>query len=361
MRTGLLWISFITYLLCTAAGFAQEKTNTVDNWKYQDSLSNDKQYPKYYQKKIDDLNSLHQLYESELRTELKEYVEKVNKDLEKGKISADKAQELKRERAAQVAALITSHKKRIEAEKDFVVTEAEKGGSLSISTKGVEISLNGENLQREKKKFIKTQRGFSLSLGYNFLNGDNLGINDFSYPNNNYIAFGPSWLTQLDEKNHIRIRYGIEYQSHGLELNGNRIFTPNTDDTMVAPIGFSVEKAKFRQDQLMVPVHFEFGGTEKREYEDGRVRFTSDNSWKVGIGGFAGLNLSSRLKLKYEENGRDIKQTTINAFENNVFFYGLDAYIGKGNISFFGRMNLNDVFKSGSVDGQYVSFGIRFI
>jgi hypothetical protein len=56
----------------------------------------------------------------------------------------------------------------------------------------------------------------------------------------------------------------------------------------------------------------------------------------------------------------DIKQTTVSAFDNNVLVYGLDAYVGFDNWTLFGRMALNDIFQSGSVDGQYVAFGIRF-
>ena len=187
-----------------------------------------------------------------------------------------------------------------------------------------------------------------------------MGIDDFSYGNNNYFSIGFLNKYAFSNNQKWRFNYGLIYQSHGAELNGSRIFTPNTDDTEIAPIGFDVSKAKFRQDQLVVPLQLEFGGATKKEYDDGRVRYNQWDHWKAGIGGFVGFNLSSRLKLKYEENGRDIKNTNVDAFENEVLLYGVDAYIGHDSFTVFGRMNLNNVFKSGSVDAQYVSFGIRF-
>jgi hypothetical protein len=110
----------------------------------------------------------------------------------------------------------------------------------------------------------------------------------------------------------------------------------------------------------LIPLHFEFSGTDRKEYEDGRVRYVDYDKWKFGIGGYGGFNLSSRLKYKYELDNQEIKETTINAFDTNALVYGLDAYFGKGDLVIFGRMGLNNIFKTGSVDGQYVAFGIRF-
>ncbi|MDP5101812.1 MAG: hypothetical protein NWQ09_10830, partial [Nonlabens sp.] len=233
-----------------------------------------------------------------------------------------------------------------------------KESRIELSKKnGLRIDINRQNV--DTQKFIRTETGLTLGFGYNFMSGDNLDINDFSYPNNNYFALGYQWKTSLDkETNNFRLLYGVEYQSQGTELNGNRFFTQG-DETQIAPIGFNVDKAKFRQDQLVFPVSLEFGGSNRKDYDDGRVRFDDFDKWKIGIGGFVGFNMSSRLKLKYELDGRDIKETRVNNFDNEKFLYGIDAYIGHGEVHFFGRMNLNNVFNNNSVDAQYISFGIR--
>ncbi|WP_438962576.1 hypothetical protein [Nonlabens sp.] len=313
------------------------------------------------------LNDKHELYASEQKTDLKDWVKTINGKVESGEYPMEKGQLLKEERAQQVATKIAAHRAKTDAEIAFAKvrgTTVSNTTSVEISTKnGVKLDIKQND--RRTQKYINTYSGFTLGFGYNFMNGEDLGINDFSYPNNNYFSIGYQWKTTLDkDKNNFRLTYGFEYQTHGTELNGNRFITQGdqsliTTLSALLPDGASVSKAKFRQDQLVFPVHLEFGGSKRKDYEDGRVRFREDGYWRVGIGGFAGFNTSSRLKLKYELDGRDIKEARINNFDNEVFLYGLDAYVGRGSFTVFGRMNLNNVFKSNSVDAQYVSFGIR--
>lgn len=312
------------------------------------------------QAEIDLLNDEHNLYASEQKTLLKEYIEQVNIALEKGKYSADKGQEYKEKFAEQIATRIAASRTKTDAAIAFAKvrgTVVSNASTIEVSTKNG-IKLDIKQNHKRKQKEIKTHSGFTIGFAYNFMNGEDLGINDFSYPNNNYFSLGYQWKTRLDAKNNFRLLYGVEYQSHGTELNGNRFITQG-DQAQIADLGFATEKAKFRQDQLVFPFHLEFGGSKRKEYEDGRIRFQEYDEWKFGIGGFAGFNMSSRLKLKYDLDGREIKETRINNFDNEVFLYGADAYVGKGNLTFFGRMNFNNVFKNNSVNAQYVTFGIR--
>ncbi|WP_124980298.1 hypothetical protein [Nonlabens xiamenensis] len=314
-------------------------------------------------KEIEALERQKALYESNQRTDLAEKIVKINERLKQdANYSAAMADADKKALAAEYAQRIQTHNEMIDGLIEFTKIrkkEGERNSNITV-TMGNGFNIELEANQRKLQKEIKTTSGFSLGFGYNFMNGDQLGIDDFSYGNNNYVSFGIQYQTALSTNQKLRFNYGLMYQSHGAELNGGRIFSPNTDDTQITSIGFAVDKAKFRQDQLIVPLQLEFGGTDKKEYDDGRVRYQQGDHWKAGIGGFVGVNMSSRLKLKYEENGREIKNTIVDAFENEVLVYGLDAYIGKGSTTLFGRMNLNNVFQSGSVDAQYVSFGIRF-
>lgn len=293
---------------------------------------------------------------------LKYTIKAINEKLEKNKITKEKAEELKKTAAERTALNIKYYEQYAMLEEEYVRKNGkfsyEGGAMLEIGTKQF-IRFRNKNKDREYQQYQNTDSGLTLSFAYNFMNGDNLDINDFSYANNNYFAIGFQWKTRLDKNNNLRAVYGVEYQSHGTELNGNRFITQG-DQAQIASLGFNADKAKFRQDQLVFPLHLEIGGSERKEYEDGRVRFENYDKWKFGIGGFIGFNMSSRLKLKYELDGREIKETRVNNFDNETFLYGLDAYVGKGDITVFGRMNLNNVFKSGSVDAQYVAFGIRF-
>lgn len=316
---------------------------------------------------IELLEEKHALFVSDKKTEFKAMIERINEKVEESKTTQQEAVEGKSKIADNLAEIITAHRLKTDADINLVKVNTtstfydyrlnqDKASSVEISTKkGININVGDD---RETQKEILTTSGFTLGFGYNYMNGDQLGINDFSYPNNNYFSLGYKFKTRLDDKNRFRILYGAEYQSQGTELNGNRFITQG-NQSQIAHKGFSTEKAKFRQDQLVFPFHIEIGGSEKKEYEDGRVRFQDYGKWKAGIGGFAGFNMSSRLKLKYDLDGREIKETRINNFDNEVFLYGLDAYVGKNNFTIFGRMNLNNVFKNNSVDAQYVTFGIR--
>jgi len=311
------------------------------------------------QKLIIDLELKKEFYASEQKNILKSQVSKLNETAAQGSYSEEKINQIKESIANDIAGKIDSYNQMIDAQINFAVLTGTYYDNPNMEFSlddGINIKFkNAPNLN----KYNRTESGFTVSFAYNFMSGDNLDINDFSYANNNYFAAGYQWKTILDKnKNNFRLLYGIEYQSHGTELNGNRFFTQG-NETQFADIGFNADKAKFRQDQLVFPLSIEIGGSKRKDYEDGRVRFEDSNKWKVGIGGFAGFNMSSRLKLKYDLDGNDIKETRVNNFDTEKFVYGLDAYIGHGEVHLFGRINLNNVFTNNSVDAQYVTFGIR--
>lgn len=381
MKNQLQIITILVMILGSLWGTAQEKIHT-------DTINgNVIEYKGYTDEEFKDLKvrlrsiteyleERHELFVSDKKTEFKDRIEKINASVENGTATLEESEKIKKEHAEDLARLIAAHRAKVDAHLNLIRTnrassfydftlEEEFDDQIEISSRsGINIIL--QERTKTKRKYISTYSGFTLAFGYNFINGDDLGINDFSYPNNNYFSIGYQWKTTLDkDKNNFRLLYGVEYQSHGTELNGNRVFSQG-DQSLITPlatsvpVGASVSKAKFRQDQIVFPLHLEIGGAKRKEYEDGRVRFSEDRYWKVGIGGFAGFNTSSRLKLKYELDGRDIKETRINNFNNEKFIYGLDAYVGTESLTFFGRMNLNNVFQNNSVDGQYITFGIRF-
>lgn len=315
--------------------------------------------------RIEDLKEKRRIYESDQRTELADKIDQINERVQnRPGYTEDMAKKDKEGTAELYAQKIDAYNEYIAAQIKFEETDlnyatVEDDKIKLFSSTAFELNIDGNN--RKSAKRITTTSGLTLGFGYNFISGNDLDINDFSYSNNNYFSIGVYWLTALNERQTARFKYGIEYQTQGTELNGNRAFTINDpDNTQIERLNFNADKAKFRQDQLVFPVHLEFGGTNRKEYEDGRVRYDDYNKFKIGIGGYAGFNMSSRLKYKYELSGEDIKQTTINAFDNNVLLYGVDAYVGYEDFTLFGRMGLNDIFKDDSVNGQYAAFGVRW-
>ncbi|MGB3592311.1 MAG: hypothetical protein WBA16_11560 [Nonlabens sp.] len=372
--TGVITIIF---LLTAQFIFAQEwkyetKTDTVDGKVVRYVNGSPMAYEKskeYKAAKIKELEQEHNLYVQKQKLQLKRQIrsmEKAYKEAMECEDCTDRIPELSKEleeskltAAAAVAQRIDAHRKMTDGKIAFwkVRDSYTREGSFKFDVeKGLELTF--ENSKRKYKKEIRTTSSLTFGSGYNFMVGDQLDIDDFSYRNNEYFGIGYLWQTAISPNYKWRVNYGILYQSHGSELNGDRIFTPNTSETQIGVFGRS-DKRKFRQDQLVLPFQLEFGGVNKREYEDGRVRYEQYQKFKGGIGAYVGINLSTRLKLKYDAAGRDIKQTLVNAFDTNLLTYGVDAYVGYDNFVLFGRASLSPVFKSGSVDAQYVSFGIR--
>jgi hypothetical protein len=373
MKKQLHYITIILMLAGTLASWAQQTRqdmfmvmDTIDGLPVKRYYQSEKIYKTLKQKResrITELREEKKIFESNVRTELADRIEVINLRAEKDdNYTLEMAKKDKEISAARYAQQISTHNQMIDAQIAYMKVVDNPYRTEENFINQPRYGMSSSIISREKRSQtnIYTSSGFTIGLGYNFINGNNLGIDDFSYGNNNYFSIGYNWKTALNKNQTLRFLYGIEYQSQGTELNGNRAFTiSNPDNTQIERLNFDADKAKFRQDQLVFPVHFEIGGTERKEYEDGRVRYNEYDQFKLGIGGYAGFNLSSRLKYKFELENEDIKQTTINAFDNNVLVYGLDAYIGFDSFTVFGRMALNDIFQSGSVDGQYVAFGIR--
>jgi len=367
MKKQLHYITIILMLAGTLTSWAQTSRDTTYVDEKMVITVKDKSMQEWsnkIDKEIKALEQEKQIYESNQRTALAEEIENINARVGKWENYTEAmAQKDKEIIAASYAEKISKHNEMIDSQIAFAKVKQFSNGEgsniVADFSDGVNISIG--NKTKTARKRINTTSGLTLGLGYNFINGDNLGIDDFSYGNNNYFSIGVLWTTALNESHTARFKYGIEYQTQGTELNGNRAFTiSNPDNTQIERLNFDADKAKFRQDQLVFPVFLEFGGSNRKEYEDGRVRYDDYKKFKIGLGGYAGLNMSSRLKYKYELSGEDIKQTTINAFDNNVLLYGVDAYIGYSDLTIFGRMGLNDIFKSDSVDGQYATFGVRW-
>jgi hypothetical protein len=364
MKNQLLFTAILIALLSHVMGSAQETTSGIV--KVTDTTDQKKlDWAKKIDKEVKALEEQKVKYEFALREQMAQEIKKINDRVgSDNTFSKRQAVIDKKQIAQEYAQRIKKHNEMVDSQIAFAMVKTYSDttefnlGFTWIKDGGFEFNFRDEDTPVRKQQ--RTTPTLSLALGYNYMAGDHLSIDDFSYPNNNYFSFGILWQTAITRDHQYRFNYGVAYQSHGTELNGDRAFSPNTDNTQIIDLGFEPQKAKFRQDQIIFPLQLEFGKTTKKEYENGRVRYEQWDKWKYGIGGFAGFNVSSRLKMKYEENRRDIKQTTVNAFENETLIYGLDAYVGHNETTFFGRMNLNNVFKSGSEQAQYVTFGIRF-
>lgn len=158
--------------------------------------------------------------------------------------------------------------------------------------------------------------------------------------------------------NFLRLKYGISFQFNGLKPEGNRVFVVDGDQTFIQEVDVNLHKNKFRMDNIILPVHLQFGSN-RRSYKG--YKSMGNHDFKVGIGGFVGLNLRNVQKLRYTDlDGKRTREKQRNDFNTNNLLYGLSAYIGWENFAIFAQYNLNPVFRNNPIDANNFQIGVRF-
>ena len=98
----------------------------------------------------------------------------------------------------------------------------------------------------------------------------------------------------------------------------------------------------------------------KRIQKEDYVRCSTRNTFRLGLGGFAGLNIGTKQKIISTVDGDSTKENTRSNFNTSDFVYGLNGYIGVGSISLYAKYDLNPLFKDNPIEENNISFGLRF-
>lgn len=184
---------------------------------------------------------------------------------------------------------------------------------------------------------------------------------DYSFYDSRFFEIGLALKTPLMKKNGLRLKYGLSFQSNKLEINGNRSYTESDGITSLEASSRFLGESRFVVNNLVLPVHFEFGPTKKRQNNKGSY-YSTKNKFKIGIGGYAGLNLSARQRVQNFFRYRNIRllgEEVIDGYTTNQQIYGASAYIGFGAFSVYGKYDLNTIFENSVENEQFVSFGLR--
>ncbi len=302
---------------------------------------------------------------------LKDEVENINKRLENSEISETEAEQLKQAAAEKHAlnienrlAIIDNKIALIERNSSVEVIDDDDRTTLSIGFGGKDKDgfIYFGTKYKERIYDRRTTSDFVLAFGLNNAIGDGQSLNDsnFKVGGSRFAEIGWAWKTRVfKETNWLRIKYGFSFQFNGLKPTDNRFFVDTGDMTELQTFDGDLDKSKFRMDNLVVPVHFEFGPSKKIE-KDTYFRYDSHNQIKVGLGGYAGLNLGARQKLKFDEDGESVKQKLKANYNTNNVIYGLSGYIGWRGTALYVKYDLNPIFKNNNTDLRNVSLGLRF-
>ncbi len=328
-----------------------------------------------YQRKIEVLQNLKDDIVAQEKEALKEEVEKINEQLKNEDITSEQAKVLKEE-AAKKHALNIENKVAIvdnkiallkRNEDDVIAIEKtdhyEDDGIFKIDVNGERVvSINSKDWKRKIKYDRRTYIDPVIAVGLNntIIDGQSIEDSPYKLGGSRFIELGWAWRTRVfKNSNALRLSYGISFQFNGLKPKNNQYFVVNDGETELQEFEFDLRKSKFRMDNLVFPIHFEFGPS-KFSKTDKRIRYSIRNQFRLGIGGYGGFNIGTRQKLKYNREGRNVKDKLKGGYNTSSFVYGLSGYVGFDGVQLYAKYDLNPIFRNAIVEQRNISLGVRF-
>lgn len=299
----------------------------------------------------------------EEKANLRKEVERINSLVAQGSITAEEGEKQKKEAAERSASIIASKHAVI----DNQIALAQQGAFDSGEQK--RWGAQGRSFEKEdfeswySRRYSKATYGqIVLGVGFNNTLQDDVSLDDSPYElgGSRYFEIGWQWKTRLlKESNALRLVYGFSFQFNGFKLKDNQYLVKDGNLTTLEPFPQNLDKSKFRMDNLVVPVYLEISSGGRRDFSENRT-YTPHGRFRLGLGGFAGVNLSTRQKLKYHSDGERVKEKIKDDYNTNDLVYGLAAYAGFGDTSLYFSYDLNEIFSSANPAQNRISLGLRW-
>ena len=324
--------------------------------------------------KIEELKAKKEDIRNVERNFLKEKVEAINTQLYNGEVTTEEAQKLKKEAAKKHAlnienriiilenkiSLLNRNPDRSSSDENEMIFRI--GGSEDGDTSFVYFGKQEEDKPKNRKYDRRTSSDFVLAFGLMnaIIEGEKLDDSPYKFGGSRFFEIGWAWKTRVfKNSNFLRLKYGYSFQINGLQPNDNTYFVQQGSQTVLEEFPENLKKSKLSMTNLVFPVHFEFGHS-KRIDKDTYFRYSTDNKFKIGIGGYAGFNIGTRQKLKYELDGVHIKDKQKRGFNTSNLVYGLSAYLAFDDTALYIKYDLSPIFKDQIIGQNNISLGIRF-
>lgn len=320
------------------------------------------------------IQKLKQSIEDDERSALKIEVERINEQVVKKEITYEEGEDLKQEvakkRALNIKSRIEILKNKIDfnnrngIKNDLDLNERKSFGIITIeSNKNNLIGrtvINSKHNPKPVKYDFRTLSGLVVSAGINnaIIDGQSLSDSPYKIGGSGFFELGFQWKTRiLKNSNALRLRYGLSFQWNKYDIKDNQYFVQDRNTTTIETFPVNLKQAKFRTTNLVVPIYFEFGQYTKIEKKD-RIRFFN-RGFKIGIGGYAGINTGAKQKLWYKDDSERTKQKIKQNYNVSPFVYGVGAYVGLDDVSLFVKYDLSNTFKDNSIQQNNISLGLR--
>jgi hypothetical protein len=308
---------------------------------------------------------------------LKEEVEQINQMVEVGTLTAAQAEEAKIKAANLRASNIESRVKEQENKLALLVQD-KIDGKLATSNQEENVIQIGKSsiyvrIDEKLRDSLRARRGrgerrttsqFVLAFGLNnhIIDGDLSSLEDseFEAVGSRFFEWGVTWKSRVAKNNNLlHAKYGFSVMYNTVRPKGNQSFVVNGNQTDLQQSALDLRKSRFKNVQLVFPVHLEFDFTPKKIAKDGSTYFKTQKAFRMGIGGYAGVNLKTKQILKVDQSGSNkIKEK--GDFNASDFIYGLSTYVGYRSTSLYLKYDLNPVFRSNPIERNNISLGVRF-
>jgi len=300
---------------------------------------------------------------------LKREVDAVNKQLLDGQISQDTADQKKLDfadaRAANIerrtAAAQEELKKLVQDKVDGRITERDSTRRFKISASTTGFDFQDSTKPRDTTKGenrTTSQLVFAFGLNH-YMNDGSIAHSDYRVWGSHFYELGLTLNTRLlKDNNLLHLKYGLSMQWNSIRPTDNRTFAQGPHHTFLYnwdPNFPPLKDSRLRNANLVAPVHIEFDFSGKDKYG----RFYTHQSWRVGLGGYVGANVRSKVVIVYEDTFGEQTIKSVGDWNVHDFIYGVSAYVGYRAISLYCKYDLNPVFRLNPVDENNISLGLR--
>ncbi|WP_240180856.1 hypothetical protein [Myroides odoratimimus] len=309
------------------------------------------------------------------KEDLKIKVDSLNVLVEKKKLTEEEAQELKSKLALESSARLENT---INNLNDSLYNTVQSHVQYSIKSgqfyEGVDGDQSGSAIVIGRKNYI--QRGnrivgdrrnrFQIQFAYGMSNLATEGAfanSDILYVSSNFIQWGFNINRRLlKESNLLHLRYGVLLEYNNLKPTEHRYFEKQADGQVaIVEHDKDLRKNRLAIRSVQIPVYLEFDFSKPKVNEKtGRTYFRSQETWRVGIGGFVNLNRKDTYQVyRYTDEGHEFRTKEKTDLDINKVRYGVGAYVGNGDWSLFAQYELTPMFKHNDIKQNMWSFGVR--
>lgn len=145
-------------------------------------------------------------------------------------------------------------------------------------------------------------------------------------------------------------KYGLSFRYSEMKLFDNLYHEDLGDVTVLSVHPEELKKSKLTTSQILIPLELEFNLSRKSEDE-------LKKGFKLGIGGYAGLNYFTKEVIKFDESAELRKQENYGSFNVNPFVYGLSGFLGYNRYALYVKYDLSTFFRES--DTRAISAGLR--